>query len=274
MSTCYLRVLNDIVRIFGQKFDDEMFVKQVKAFNELASICADVFKAMTHVPAPLTVKDIYSFYTIGGLTKVDPEETMDLWRSFRDEVQWRVKNNIAGLGNERYRWMEAHPPSWHFLKYYRYMEKYGAVCIGSQYTNGMGGEQLEVKPDGSVDLRDRLLYPNDMPLVTREDAMRFAFGPDARTPVEMKQDEYIRPDSLNEFATIYHCDGAILPIWRCGVGCTMTRKEQGRGLTEIGVNVLHYEGSQPGDRTDLDEKHFLDQLDAWMESQGLYKLED
>jgi benzoyl-CoA reductase subunit B len=178
------------------------------------------------------------------------------------------------VGNERFRWMEAHPPAWHYMKYYRYMEKYGAVCIGSQYTNGMAGEQLEVKPDGSVDLRDRLLYPEDMPLVTREDAMRFAFGPDARTPVEMKQDEYIRPNSLQEFAIIYHCDGAILPIWRHGVGCTMIRKEQGRSLTEIGVNVLHYEGSQPGDRTDLDEKHLLDQLDAWMESQGLEKLED
>ena len=42
----------------------------------------------------------------------------------------------------------------------------------------------------------------------------------------------------------------------------------------MGVRVLHYEGSQPGDRTDLDENRLLDQLDVWMESQGLRKLED
>jgi hypothetical protein len=69
-------------------------------------------------------------------------------------------------------------------------------------------------------------------------------------------------------------DGAILPLWRCGVGCTVTRKEQGLRLSEMGVRVLHYEGSQPGDRTDLDENRLLDQLDVWIESQGLRKLED
>jgi hypothetical protein len=36
---------------------------------------------------------------------------------------------------------------------------------------------------------------------------------------------------------------------------------------------MYYEGSQPGDRTDMDEKRFLDQLDSWMESQGLGKIE-
>jgi hypothetical protein len=53
----------------------------------------------------------------------------------RDEVKFRCDNNIAAVGTERYRWMEAHPPGYYFLKYYRYMEKYGAVCIGSQYTS-------------------------------------------------------------------------------------------------------------------------------------------
>jgi hypothetical protein len=65
-----------------------------------------------------------------------------------------------------------------------------------------------------------------------------------------------------------------MPLWRGGVGCTLTRKEQALRMMEEGINVLHYEGSQPGDRTDLDEHHFLDQLDTWMESQGLEKLEN
>ena len=94
---------------------------------------------MQNIPAPLGQKDLYSFYTLGGLTKGDPQETVDLWKTLRDEVEWRVENKIAAVGNERYRWMETHPPPWHFLKYYRYMEKYGAVCIGSQYSHMMGG---------------------------------------------------------------------------------------------------------------------------------------
>ena len=35
-----------------------------------------------------------------------------------------------------------------------------------------------------------------------------------------------------------------------------------------------YEGAQPGDRVDLDEKRMLEQLDNWMESLGLEKLEE
>ncbi len=111
-----------------------------------------------------------------------------------------------------------------------------------------------------------------MPLKTREDAIR-AFYTAARGG-GMKVDEILNPKALPDFARAFKANGAILPLWRGGVGCTYLRKEQGRFLSEAGVRVLHYEGSQPGDRTDLDEGRLLDQLDVWMESQGLEKLED
>jgi hypothetical protein len=58
------------------------------------------------------------------------------------------------------------------------------------------------------------------------------------------------------------------------VGCTLTRKEQAMRLRAAGLSVMHYEGSQPGDRTDIDEKRLIEQLDTWMESLGFRKLED
>jgi hypothetical protein len=111
-------------------------------------------------------------------------------------------------------------------------------------------------------------------MVTREDIVRVKQGPDARKQESFKADEYMQRDRIVKFAEIMQADGAILAIWRSGVGCTLTRKEQAMYLKDAGLNVMHYEGSQPGDRTDLDETRFLDQLDAWMESQGLNKLED
>jgi hypothetical protein len=39
----------------------------------------------------------------GGLTKIDPQETINFWKMVRDEVQWRADNQIAAVGNERYR---------------------------------------------------------------------------------------------------------------------------------------------------------------------------
>ena len=36
---------------------------------------------------------------------------------------------------------------------------------------------------------------------------------------------------------------------------------------------MHYETSHPGNRTDFSEARLLDQLDVFMETQGLRKLE-
>jgi benzoyl-CoA reductase subunit B len=272
---CQLRQINDIERIFGQAFDDEKLYEMIKASNQIEKYARDISVLMAATkPTPLSVKDLYSVYTIGGLTKVDPEETVRFWKLVRDEIAWRAENQIAAVGNERFRWIETHPPSWHFLKYYRYMENYGAVCLGSQYVHRITTGCLERKPDGSVDRREMLSYPEDTPLITREDGVRFFLTPDARDPHHHKMDEYIRPYALNEFADVFQADGAMLALWRCGVGCTFTRKEQAMRLRKAGISVLHVEGSQPGDRTDLDEKRFLEQLDSWMDSVGLEKIED
>ncbi|MCC8082525.1 MAG: 2-hydroxyacyl-CoA dehydratase [Lachnospiraceae bacterium] len=271
---CTLRQINDIERIFDQKFDDEKLIEEMNANQQIQDYATEISILMTNKPAPISVKELYSFYTLGGLTKVDPEETVAFWRMLRDEIAWRVDEKIAAVGNERFRWIEAHPPAWHYLKYYRYMEKYGAVCLGSQYTHAIGGNCLEYKPDGSIYRRDIMQYSPDTPIQTREDAVRFMMGPDARTPQHFKQDEYMRPEAIYEFAKIFQADGAVFGLWRSGIGCTMTRKEQAMRLRKKGLSAMTYEGSQPGDRTDLDEKRFLEQLDSWMESQGLEKLED
>ena len=266
-----MKQITDLERVFGQKFDDERYVREIRSRSKLFGYMQDVVELMTNVPTPISVKDLYSFYTMGFLTKLDPGTTMDFWRSLRDEIKWRADNKIAAVGNERYRWMEVHPPAWHYLRYYRYMEQYGAVCLGSPYTHAIAGSYYEKKEDGSWGLRERLDYPDDMPLKTREDCCRAVITMDARAPHHFKIDEYLRPGSLLEFAEFYKCDGAILPMWRGGVGCTMFRKEQGLMLSEAGIDVLHIEGTQPGDRTDLDENGFIDRLDIWMEKQGLEK---
>ncbi|MDR3294382.1 MAG: 2-hydroxyacyl-CoA dehydratase [Clostridiales Family XIII bacterium] len=267
---CYLQIIDDIERIFDHKFDDEKMIGSLNILPALREQALRISRLMTHTPAPIGQKELYSFYTLGLLTKVDPKETLDFWTSFADEVQWRVDNHIAAVATERFRWMEAHPSPWNFLKYFRYMEKYGAVCIGSQYSHIISGP-IELGEDGQFHHIQRKKPPEGQEIRTREDAFRHIFT-EARG-YRFKDDEYCRKWTITDFAKGFHVDGAIMPLWRGGVGCTLTRKEQGLRLSEMGVHVLHYEGSQPGDRTDLDERRFLDQLDTWMESLGLEKLE-
>ena len=269
----YLTIIADIERIFGIPFDDEKLIEVLELRPKLEKLAQDVSWCMCHTPAPIGQKDLNSFYTMGMLTKVSPEETLDLWTSFRDEVRWRTDNQIAAVADEQYRWMEAHPSPWHYLKYYRYLEqKYGAVCIGSQYTHLIAGP-LELKEDGYIGPRDKVTPPEGQPVKTREDALRWIYT-DARFMHGFQEDEYNRPDAVVEFGKGFHVDGAIMPLWRGGVGCTRSRKNQGLLLSAAGIRVLHYEGSQPGDRTDMDERRFLEQLDQWMETQGVKPLEN
>ncbi|MDR0469920.1 MAG: 2-hydroxyacyl-CoA dehydratase [Peptococcaceae bacterium] len=270
---CNYRMVNDIERIFGQKFDDDR-VSELMNANKARSECSkEISRIMARtIPTPLSVKDLYSVYTIGGLTKIDPEDTVKFWTMVRDEVQWRADNHIAAVGNERFRWIEAHPPSWHYMKYYRYMEDYGAVCLGSQYAHGVGSN-YDMQPDGTFAFRTEPAYPADTPIETREDIFRFGATPRVRPNGSMKVDEYIYRNRIVDFAKFMQADGALLPIWRHGIGCTLTRKEQAMYLRDAGLSVIHYEGSQPGDRTDLDERRLLDQLDTWMQSLGFRKFE-
>ena len=274
---CGLRIVNDIERIFGQKFDDEKLIELSEAGREVNELAQEVSLMMgKSVPSPLSVKDLYSIFAIGGLTKVDPGATIQFWRMVRDEVKWRAENHIAAVGNERFRWIEAHPPSWHFMKYYRYMELYGAVCLGSEYSHGMAEGLKHQSGAGSIgtSLAD-LHYPPGTPVSTREDRVRYATGPDSRLPDGGKPGEYLyKGNNILELAKIMQADGALFPIWRHGVGCTMMRKEHAMLLREAGLSVMHYEGSQPGDRIDLDEKRLLDQLDMWMQSLGFRKFDD
>jgi benzoyl-CoA reductase subunit B len=268
---CTLHVINEIERIFGREYDEEKLIGTLHILPKLKQHILKVAQLMACVPAPLGQKELYSFYTLSVLTKIDPQEMLDFWKAFVDEVQWRVDNKIAAIATERYRWMEAHPSPWHFLKYFRYMEKYGAVCVGSQYSQ-MLVQPFKLNEDGSIGFEDIEPVPAGQKIRTREDALRAIFT-EARGP-HFKDDEYYRKHVITDFAKGFKVDGALMPLWRGGVGCTLTRKEQGLRLSAMGVRVLHYEGSQPGDRTDLDEHDFLDRLDVWMESQGLQKLED
>ncbi len=170
--------------------------------------------------------------------------------------------------------MEDEPPPWPFLKYYRYMEKYGAVCIGSPYTHFVAAP-FAWQPDGTYRSTKTPLQLG-WPMNTREEILRAMLGGmEGRDSREIAPpDKHGKTKELLDMAKFYHCDGALLPLHRAGVGCDYGRREAGVALAEAGVSCCYYETPQPGDKTDLDEQRFLEQLDTWMQTQGLEKLED
>lgn len=272
-----LEMIDWLEEVTGKKFDDEQFIKTAKSSFRIEALKGDTYLYQQNIPAPLDQKSIYSFYILGRLVRTEQEQTEKLWEMLRDEVKWRAENNIAAVATERYRWVEEEPPPWFFLRYYRYMEEFGAVCIGSPYTHGP--YVLAKNEEGKI---ERIKTPLElgMPLDTREDVVRaqilipgiFGGGsgslPQGHGPVH---EQYT--DALLYMIELYHCNGAILPLHRSGIGCVFGERENAVEMDKLGIPLMHYETSHPGNMTDFDENRLLDQLDIFMETQGLRKLE-
>ncbi len=275
MADQCLGVIEWMEKATGTEFNVEAQVESMKRQRRTQALRGDVIEMLTHIPCPLDQKSAYSVLVLGGLVGSDPVETEKLWGMIRDEMKWRVENNIAGVATERYRWTENEPPPWFFLKYYRYMEEYGAVCIQTFYH----GVRLAEQPDGSWKA-PKIPLEMEIKIKTKEDFVRAQTGMmggggrrrggwGGHGP--LPEDYY---QNLMNAVKAFHCDGAILPLHRAGIGCVYSMRAAGLKLQEAGIPVMHYETSHPGDRTDFDENRMLDQLDVFMETQGLRKLED
>jgi benzoyl-CoA reductase subunit B len=270
-----LETIEWLEKALGTKFDDEAYIESIKRNWRMSALRGDVIECLCHVPSPLDQKSAYSLFTLGGLVGSDPEDTEKFWVNFRDEMRWRNENNIAALATERYRWTENEPPPWFFLRYYRYMEEYGAICIQTFYQ----GVTLEEQPDGTFK-RPKTPLDRGVELKTREDAVRYGgMGPPPEGGRKgsawgghgpLPQTYF---DRLMNSVKAFKCDGAILTLHRAGIGCVYSMKATAVKMMEAGIPVMHYETSHPGDRTDFDETRMLDQLDVFMETQGLRKLE-
>jgi hypothetical protein len=117
------------------------------------------------------------------------------------------------------------------------------------------------------------MYPEDTPILTREDAVRFMEGPDAREPSGMKPDEIIRRDGICEFAKYFRRTSSFGDL-AARRGCTLTRGKSKPCACALWASPSCITRASRGRQTDMDEKRFLEQLDFWMESQSLRKLGD
>jgi len=131
----------------GRRYDDEKLIEAVNNECRATAVWAEICNLNKAVPAPLDEKSMYSLYVLGTLEK-HSKEVADYYEELRDEVKFRVENQIAAVKHEQCRLMSDTQPPWGFLKIFRYLEQFGAVSIGSLYTFGLIG-MWEVKEEGS-----------------------------------------------------------------------------------------------------------------------------
>lgn len=260
-----------MVKVTGRDYDDQRLIEAVRNECEAMSLMGQTVYFQKAIPAPLAQKSLFSLYVIPHLLG-HSREGVEFCRELRDEVEDRVRRGIAALATERCRLMDDSEPPWHFLKLYRYLENYGALCIGSQYSFSLGGNLVKDQEGNWVP--PQTPEERGMPMKTREDALRAMATFYLEKPIlanfTTAEDKYAQ---VLDMARQWHADGIILHLNRGCEGLTQGAMENRLALMESGLPVMTYEGNM-GDKREFDEGQVLDRVDSFMERLGLRKLED
>jgi benzoyl-CoA reductase subunit B len=257
-------------KVTGKKFNDEAFLEAVRNEWETTVLWAKICELNKNIPAPLDIRMLSSLSAAPFLNK-SSDETLRYLHILYDEVQERVKNQIAALGTERCRLLHEGVPPFYFLRFFRIPEKYGAVFIGSSLDFG-GCGAFTRQEDGSWVV---MKTPEEMgmPLRTREDALLslahyFVNSAFLQSLVVLgKVEEQVkRVEDWKADGVVFHCDR----------GCQALpagMPEARLALKEKGIPSMVYEASH-GDPRELSEAQVVDRLEGFMEALGLDPLEE
>jgi len=254
----------------GRKYDDEKLIQAV--YNECRSTAmwAEICCLNRSVPAPLDEKTMYSLYVFGTLQKAS-REVADFYEELRDEVKYRVENQIAAVATERCRLMSDTQPPWGFLKVFRYLEKFGALSVGSLYSFGLIGI-WEDKPDGSWGPRTTP-QEQGVKIETRDQALRILADWNLSKPEwQHFYDPQLKSDMMIRIAKEWKLDGVMLHYNRGCEGLSLGIAENRLALQEAGFPVMVFEGNM-GDEREFDLTRTMSRIDAFMETMELKQLE-
>lgn len=253
----------------GRKFDDELFIEAVKNEMRSTSLWAAVCAENKAVPAPLEEKTMYSLYVLATLSKAS-REVADFYAELLAEVKDRVARGIAAVGNEQVRLMSDTQPPWAFLKIFRYLERYGAVSVGSLYTFGLEGI-WEVKEDGSWGPRTTPMEKG-IEIKTRQQAMELMVDWNLSKPEwQHFYHPQLKTEMMLRIAKEWKLNGIMLHYNRGCEGLSLGIAENRLGLLKAGFPVMTFEGNM-GDERDFDENMTMARVDAFMESLGVKKI--
>ena len=256
-------------KVTGRKYDDEKLLKAANNHFESTRIWAEICVLNKTIPAPLDQKTIYTLYFPSVALRHMPE-TLAFYKEVLAEVKDRVANKIAALPIEQCRLWDDGIPPWYFLGLYRYLEQYGAVVLGSQYTYALHGA-WEDYPDGSWGPA-RLPQERGMRMKTREDILRaIAILYEEKPMIRAMALPEIKSRQLLRIVQDWHADGVMMHSNRGCPGLSFGQVENYLALQKAGIPTIIYEGNA-ADKRELSEAQVLDRIDGLMEQMGIKKL--
>ena len=264
-------------KVTGREYDDERLGEAV--YNEImvTSRWAKCCELNKNVPAPMDEKSMYAFYVVHVLRR-HTKEAVAFFDTLYDELKDRIAKGIAGVEYERYRMIHNSQPPWYGLDMFRYLEKYGVACVGSQYDFMLSGGWDYYYDENDVPHIRAAEPPDDIKdqVSTRDGALRalanwyLDYGLQARS---FRFPMIERRNIDVAIARDWNCRGALMHLNRGCEGWAVGQLEVRRALVEAGFDVLTYEGNV-ADPREYDRPKTFARFDAFLEGQGLKRLVD
>jgi benzoyl-CoA reductase subunit B len=257
-------------KVTGRPYDDERLIEAVQNEMRTLSTWAKICELNQTVPAPLDEKSMYSLFVMGTLQKCSGE-VADFYDELYDEVKDRVARGIAAVSNERCRLISDHQPPWGFLRIFRYLEKFGAVSVGSLYTFGLAGTWHWTDDRRWVPRLTPMELGLDIP--DRETALRMCAEWNASKPQEAFYDPSLKTEMMLAIVNQWKVDGVMLHLNRGCEGGSCGIMQNRDELITAGVPVTTFEGNM-ADESEFDEVRIRTHIEAFMETLGFDQLED
>ncbi len=251
-------------RVTKRKFQDELFIEAV--WTDICSTrkWAEICMLNRNIPAPLDEKTMYSLYVFGTLQK-SKKEFLEFYEELYEEVKDRVDRGIAACEREKKRIITDSQPPWSFLKWFRYMEKWGAVSIGSLYTFALIGAW-------TYDKKRHDFYPKELPNKkpkTREEACVLLADWHLSKPIfQQFYHPHYKALMIDAITKRWNVDGIILHFNKGCVGHSVGISEVRLALVEMGNKVMAYEASM-GDKDEIHDRAIINRTDLFLNSLGL-----
>lgn len=259
-------------KVTGRTYDDEKLIEGVNNECRTTSLWGEICLLNQAIPAPLDQKTMISLHVNSILMRHKPE-VVKFYEILKAEVEERVKKGIAALPTERLRLSFEGMPVWFFLDFFRHLEKYGAVCVMSNYIIYLAGTLAETE-DGTFVRRQTPWEKGKAPR-NREEALRtltrWVRDPLTWFPMIFSMPQDKRSDAGVRLVKQWHIKGVVMHLNRGCEGVAIGMKENRLALINAGIPITVFEGNA-GDRREFDEGQTVKRLETFMESMGLKKL--
>jgi benzoyl-CoA reductase subunit B len=229
-------------RVTGRKYDDEKLLEATRNCFRSAKLWGEIFMLNRTIPAPIDARALISLMAI-YIWRRHQKEGVAFLEMLRDEVKYRVENEIAASARERCRLMiEDVPPFLALPLFHWTQDRYGMVWLGTLVYTGVYGE-LEMLEDGTVAL---VKTPEERrgEFRNREDALRAIAESSDHSWLERRISYPVDVNPI--YIAIMKClraDGVVLHMNKACPANAASVQERKLAFQDAGIPVTMYEST-------------------------------